>query len=170
MLIGYTPFKGATRDDTFENILHQKVQFPDFSSNPYYNKSSGLSGNGKSFIKKLLNKNEKKRLGAHAGASQVKSHPFFRSINFALLRHTKPPIIPVKTHPIRAVHFNHVKESTSFDLAQDSNIPPTPPLSDDEEDGYDPFQYFNSGKWHSFAIFWVLTCFFVFFFVIMIYQ
>jgi serine/threonine protein kinase len=143
MLIGYTPFKGETRDGTFENILNQKVQFPDFSSNPYY-RGPGLSSHSKSFIRKLLNKNEKKRLGAHAGASQVKSHPFFKGINFALLRHTKPPIIPVKTHPIRAVHFNHVKESTSFDLSQDS-IPPTPPLSDDE-DGYNPFQYFNSGK------------------------
>lgn len=118
-------------------ILSSSVEFPDYSSNPYY-QGSGLSGPCKSFIRKLLCKNETKRLGARAGASEVKSHSFFKTINFALLRNMKPPIIPSKAQPIRAVHFNRLKESVSFDLNRhDLHTPP------DEED---PFLSFHSGK------------------------
>ncbi|CAO3608235.1 unnamed protein product [Mucor fragilis] len=159
MICGYTPFKGPTRDDTFELILSQSVEFPDYSSNPYY-RGPGLSSHCKSFIRKLLTKNEKKRLGARAGASEVKSHSFFKSINFALLRNMKPPIIPNKDNPIRCIHFNRLKESASFDLnaddqPQDSSTPPlslqqeqdptTPPATDDDDD---PFVSFNSVTIH----------------------
>ncbi|KAG2193067.1 hypothetical protein INT46_003593, partial [Mucor plumbeus] len=146
MICGYTPFKGPTRDDTFELILNQTVEFPDYSSNPYY-RGPGLSSYCKSFIRKLLCKNEKKRLGARAGASEVKSHSFFKSINFALLRNMKPPIIPNKDNPIRAIHFNRLKESVSFDLHADNSnqdiTPTTPPVTDDDDD---PFVSFNSGR------------------------
>jgi hypothetical protein len=94
-----------------------------------------------------LCKNEKKRLGARAGASEVKSHSFFKSINFALLRNMKPPIIPNKDNPIRAIHFNRLKESVSFDLHADNSnqdiTPTTPPVTDDDDD---PFVSFNSGR------------------------
>jgi hypothetical protein len=89
-----------------------------------------------------LTKNENKRLGARAGASEVKSHSFFKSINFALLRNMKPPIVPNKDKPIRAIHFNRIKESVSFDLHNQQEPPNTPPATDDE----DPFVSFNSGK------------------------
>jgi protein-serine/threonine kinase len=149
---GYTPFKGPTRDDTFELILSSPVEFPDYSNNPYY-KGNGLSGPCKSFIRKLLCKNEEKRLGARAGASEVKSHSFFKSINFALLRNMKPPIIPSKAKPIRAVHFNRLKESTSFDLHRDDNMTTTPPPTDDDDDQEDPFLSFNSGIFFFFFFF-----------------
>ncbi|KAI8638431.1 kinase-like domain-containing protein [Parasitella parasitica] len=150
MICGYTPFKGPTRDDTFELILNQSIEFPDYSNNPYY-RGPGLSSNCKSFIKQLLCKSERKRLGARAGASEVKSHSFFKSINFALLRNMKPPIIPNKDNPIRAIHFNRLKESVSFDLLADNNnnkqeiAPNTPPVTDEDDD---PFVSFNSVTIH----------------------
>ncbi|CEI91638.1 Putative AGC/RSK/RSK-UNCLASSIFIED protein kinase [Rhizopus microsporus] len=131
MICGYTPFKGRTRDETFNLILNQPVEFPD---NAYF---QTLSSHCKSFIRKLLNKNEKKRLGSRAGASEVKSHPFFNTINFALLRNMKPPIIPSKAQPIRAVHFNRIKESVSFELE-------TTPLDILSDDNDDPFKSFSS--------------------------
>ncbi|CEG69388.1 Putative Serine/threonine-protein kinase domain protein [Rhizopus microsporus] len=131
MICGYTPFKGRTRDETFNLILNQPVEFPD---NAYF---QTLSNHCKSFIRKLLNKNEKKRLGSRAGASEVKSHPFFNTINFALLRNMKPPIIPSKAQPIRAVHFNRIKESVSFELE-------TTPLDTLSDDNDDPFKSFSS--------------------------
>ncbi|ORE16829.1 Pkinase-domain-containing protein [Rhizopus microsporus] len=133
MICGYTPFKGRTRDETFNLILNQPVEFPD---NAYF---QTLSSHCKSFIRKLLNKNEKKRLGSRAGASEVKSHPFFNTINFALLRNMKPPIIPSKAQPIRAVHFNRIKESVSFELE-------TTPLDTLSDDNDDPFKSFSSGN------------------------
>ncbi|KAI8081845.1 kinase-like domain-containing protein, partial [Gilbertella persicaria] len=147
MVCGYTPFKGPTRDDTFELILTSPVEFPDYANNPYF-RGPGISGDCKSFIKKLLIKNENKRLGAHAGASEVKAHSFFKSINFALLRNIKPPIKPNKDKPIRAVHFNRMKESASFDLHADDGLSTPPITDDDDEDEEDPFESFHSVTIH----------------------
>lgn len=128
-------------------ILSSSVEFPSDYTNPYF-RGTGLSSTCKSFIRKLLCKNESKRLGAKAGASEVKSHSFFKSINFALLRNMKPPIIPSKSHPIRAVHFNRLKESVSFDLNHDVGLTTTPPEVVVENDDQDPFLSFNSGKFN----------------------
>src|ERR1700709_1409451 len=70
----------------------------------------------KSLIRKLLIKDELRRLGSRAGASDVKGHPFFRSTSWALLRHSKPPIIPNQGRGIDTVNFRNVKESQSVDL------------------------------------------------------
>ncbi|KAG1448958.1 hypothetical protein G6F46_009318 [Rhizopus delemar] len=129
MLCGYTPFKGKTRKDTFELILNEPIEFQ-----PYFPQT--LTNHAKRLIRQLLNKDPNKRLGSQVGASEVKSHPFFTTINFALLRHMKPPIIPSKAQPIRAVHFNRLKESVSFEL-KDSN----PTIHHDQAD---PFASFSS--------------------------
>ena len=70
----------------------------------------------KSLIRKLLIKDELRRLGSRAGASDVKAHPFFRSTSWALLRHSKPPIVPNQGRGIDTVNFRNVKESQSVDL------------------------------------------------------
>jgi protein-serine/threonine kinase len=62
-------------------------------------------------IRKLLNKDEMRRLGSRAGASDVKSHPFFKPITWALLRHMKPPMIPHQGRAIDTVNFRNVRES-----------------------------------------------------------
>ncbi|KAI9321560.1 kinase-like domain-containing protein [Dichotomocladium elegans] len=147
MLYGSTPFKGSTRDETFDLILQKMLEFPDYSNNSYY---SGPSSTARSLMKKLLHKDETKRLGSKSGASEVKSHAFFRSINFALLRNMKPPISPGRSKAIDAVHFKHVRESTSFDLEQSLAAPPSPPVTDDDED---PFADFGSGKYEKNGIF-----------------
>lgn len=86
MLYGSTPFKGSNRHATFSNVLRNEVAFPDHAT---------TTTSCKSVVKKLLCKDEHKRLGSHSGASEVKLHRWFSSINFALLRHSKPPIIPI---------------------------------------------------------------------------
>lgn len=48
-------------------------------------------------IRQLLERDPAKRLGAHAGAEEIKSHPFYAEINWALLRNTRPPYIPRRT-------------------------------------------------------------------------
>lgn len=86
MIYGITPFKGASRNQTFSNILKLDVQFPDYTN---------LSSSGKSLIRKLLVKDESKRLGSTTGASEIKQHPFFKSVQWALLRNQQPPMVPV---------------------------------------------------------------------------
>jgi len=41
---------------------------------------------------RLLDKNEKTRLGSKSGASEVKQHKWFCKLNWGLLRHTTPPV------------------------------------------------------------------------------
>ena len=45
-------------------------------------------------ITQLLERDAKKRLGSIAGAEDIKQHPFFKDINWALLRNTVPPYVP----------------------------------------------------------------------------
>ncbi|EIE84983.1 hypothetical protein RO3G_09693 [Rhizopus delemar RA 99-880] len=70
---------------------HTKVSFP---PSKLQKEPQAVSNQCKSLIRQLLIKREAKRLGSKAGASEVKSHPFFKSIKFALLRHMTPPIVP----------------------------------------------------------------------------
>ncbi|KAK7272107.1 hypothetical protein RJT34_28508 [Clitoria ternatea] len=82
MLYGYTPFRGKTRQKTFANILHKDLKFP---------KSKPVSLHAKQLIYWLLQRDPKGRLGSHEGANEIKRHPFFRGINWALVRCMKPP-------------------------------------------------------------------------------
>ncbi|KAI8582465.1 hypothetical protein K450DRAFT_227288 [Umbelopsis ramanniana AG] len=117
MLYGTTPFKGSNRNETFSRILRLDVAFPDPAKLP---SAKAPSANCKVIIRKLLHKDEHKRLGSRAGAADVKAHPFFNTINWALLRHQDPPIIPTPSSDADAVNFRRMRESSSFDLQKDS--------------------------------------------------
>ncbi|KAF8010661.1 hypothetical protein BT93_J1345 [Corymbia citriodora subsp. variegata] len=82
MLYGHTPFRGKTRQKTFTNILHKDIKFPG---------SKPVSLHTKQLIYRLLHRDPKDRLGSHEGADEIKRHPFFRSVNWALVRCMEPP-------------------------------------------------------------------------------
>ncbi|KAK7324968.1 hypothetical protein VNO77_28962 [Canavalia gladiata] len=82
MLYGYTPFRGKTRQKTFANILHKDLKF---------SKSKPVSLHAKQLIYWLLHRDPKARLGSREGANEIKRHPFFRGVNWALVRSMKPP-------------------------------------------------------------------------------
>ncbi|KAI2474772.1 serine/threonine-protein kinase nrc-2 [Pyrenophora tritici-repentis] len=110
MLYGTTPFKGKNRNATFANILRDEVPFPEGSGAPQ------VSNLCKGIIRKLLIKDETRRLGSRAGASDIKTAPFFKTTQWALLRHMKPPIIPHQGQGIETPNFRNVKESQSVDI------------------------------------------------------
>ncbi|KAG0307699.1 serine/threonine protein kinase, AGC [Dissophora globulifera] len=113
MLFGVTPFKGRDRTATFNSILHTDVQFPEPSDAHATQQVTVLC---KSLIRKLLIKDDQLRLGSVAGASDVKQHPFFKSTNWALLRHLTPPIVPQQSFGTDAVNFRQMHESMSLDM------------------------------------------------------
>ncbi|KAL4189474.1 hypothetical protein AMTRI_Chr08g165560 [Amborella trichopoda] len=82
MLYGYTPFRGKIRQKTFANILHKDLKFP--SSTP-------VSLHARQLMYRLLHRDPKNRLGSSEGANELKQHPFFRGINWALVRCMSPP-------------------------------------------------------------------------------
>ncbi|RKF59934.1 Serine/threonine-protein kinase nrc-2 [Erysiphe neolycopersici] len=150
MLYGTTPFKGKNRNATFANIMKDEVPFPDHSA------STQISNLCKSLIRKLLIKDENRRLGARAGASDVKAHPFFRTTQWALIRHMTPPMIPNQGRGIDTVNFRNVKDSESIDISRSE----TAQLSQgaisesklmphkNKKDTVDPFEDFNSVTLH----------------------
>nr|GMD67153.1 putative LOV domain-containing protein [Ipomoea batatas] len=77
MLYGYTPFRGKTRQKTFANVLHKDLKFPG---------SIQVSLHAKQFMYRLLHRDPKNRLGSREGANEIKQHPFFKGVNWALVR------------------------------------------------------------------------------------
>jgi protein-serine/threonine kinase len=108
----------------------------------------------KSVIRKLLIKDEVKRLGSRAGASDVKSHAFFKPITWALLRHMKPPMIPHQGRAIDTVNFRTVKDSGSVDIGGNSpasklkGVPLDSGMATPGGEIADPFLEFNSVTLH----------------------
>ena len=65
----------------------------------FFNKEMGvanvwicISRAGKDCVNRLLDKNERTRLGTKSGASEVKQHRWFAKVNWGLLRNTRPPV------------------------------------------------------------------------------
>ncbi|EJT51219.1 serine/threonine-protein kinase nrc-2 [Trichosporon asahii var. asahii CBS 2479] len=114
MIFATTPFKGPNRNATFSNVLKTDVTFPD---------DKHVSNNCKSLIKKLLIKDEHKRLGSSAGASEVKQSKWFTNISWGLLRHMTPPIIPAESNGIDTVNFRTIRDSKSIDFTSGALMP-----------------------------------------------
>ncbi|KAI3623501.1 NRC2 [Malassezia furfur] len=107
MIFATTPFKGNTRNATFANVLRKEVTFRE---------GTPISSHGKALIRKLLVKDEHKRLGSQLGAGEVKQHRWFANLSWGLLRNMTPPILPTEVdvqqmvrdaaeHPVRTLDW-----------------------------------------------------------------
>lgn len=85
LLFGKTPFKGAGNRATLFNVVGEPLKFPDVPS---------VSFAARDLIRGLLVKEPQQRLAYRRGATEVKQHPFFNSVNWALIRCTSPPDVP----------------------------------------------------------------------------
>lgn len=109
MLYGYTPFRGKTRQKTFANILHKDLKFP--SSTP-------ASLHAKQLMYRLLHRDPKNRLGSREGANEVKKHPFFKGVNWALVRCMNPPKLDAPIFTTDAEKEDKVVDPEMQDLQQ----------------------------------------------------
>ncbi|KAB1221290.1 Serine/threonine-protein kinase KIPK [Morella rubra] len=85
LLYGKTPFKGCNNEETLANVVLQSLKFPD---------SPLVSCQARDLIRGLLVKEPENRLGSVKGAAEIKQHPFFDGLNWALIRCTIPPELP----------------------------------------------------------------------------
>ncbi|XP_022899483.1 serine/threonine-protein kinase D6PKL1-like [Olea europaea var. sylvestris] len=85
LLYGKTPFKGAGNEETLANVVFQNLKFPD---------GPIVSFQARDLIRGLLMKEPENRLGTETGAAEIKQHPFFQGLNWALIRCAIPPQIP----------------------------------------------------------------------------
>ncbi len=99
MLCGLPPFYVENLDKMYELIKTSSVKFP---------KRINLSEDAKDVIRKLLEKNPKKRLGSQKGIEEIKNHPFFASIDFDMVVHKqiKAPFIPELTNDTDVQYFD----------------------------------------------------------------
>ncbi|EAZ24043.1 hypothetical protein OsJ_07772 [Oryza sativa Japonica Group] len=85
LLYGKTPFKGSGNRATLFNVVGQQLRFPESPSTSYA---------GRDLIRGLLVKEPQQRLGVKRGAAEIKQHPFFEGVNWALIRCSTPPEVP----------------------------------------------------------------------------
>ncbi|KAL5574852.1 hypothetical protein UlMin_016551 [Ulmus minor] len=85
LLFGKTPFKGSGNRQTLFNVVGQPLRFPE---------SPVVSFAARDLIRGLLVKEPQHRLAYKRGATEVKQHPFFEGVNWALIRCATPPEIP----------------------------------------------------------------------------
>ncbi|KAL2335822.1 hypothetical protein Fmac_010268 [Flemingia macrophylla] len=85
LLYGKTPFKGQSNEDTLANIVSQSLKFPG---------APIVSFHARDLIRGLLLKDPENRLGSVKGAAEIKQHPFFEGLNWALIRCAAPPELP----------------------------------------------------------------------------
>ncbi|KAH7282395.1 hypothetical protein KP509_35G028800 [Ceratopteris richardii] len=85
LLHGRTPFKGSGNRATLFNVVAQPLRFPEAPTVSYA---------ARDLITGLLVKEPQQRLGFKRGATEIKQHPFFEGVNWALIRSMTPPEIP----------------------------------------------------------------------------
>ncbi|KAI1328307.1 serine/threonine-protein kinase sck1 [Xylariaceae sp. FL0255] len=86
MCCGWSPFYAEDTQQMYKNIAFGKVRFP----------RDTLSQEGRNFVKGLLNRNPKHRLGAVDDAEELKRHPFFADVdwNSLMKKVITPPFKP----------------------------------------------------------------------------
>ncbi|KAL3851119.1 hypothetical protein ACJIZ3_013001 [Penstemon smallii] len=85
LLFGKTPFKGSGNRATLFNVVGQPLRFPE---------SPVVSFAARDLIRGLLVKEPQNRLAYKRGATEIKQHPFFEGVNWALIRCASPPDVP----------------------------------------------------------------------------
>ena len=110
MLCGLPPFYTDNLDKMYDSIKNNPVKFP---------KKINLGEDTKDIIKKLLEKNPKKRLGYENGIEDIKSHPFFSSIDFTLVEQKKlpAPFIPQLNNETDVKYFDEEFTNEEIDMS-----------------------------------------------------
>lgn len=83
-LVGVPPFYEANLQDTFQNILERRLEWP-----------SDMSPTARDLIDRLLVVDAGSRLGSH-GAAEVKQHPFFADIDWVHLGQAPAACMPTE--------------------------------------------------------------------------
>ena len=83
MLFGIPPYYDHDRETLFQNILNKELEFS----------HDNISEDARSLLKGLLNKNPNERLGTTSGAEELKTHPWFKSIDWSqvMKKELNPP-------------------------------------------------------------------------------
>jgi protein-serine/threonine kinase len=98
MCCGWSPFYAEDTQQMYKNIAFGKVRFP----------KDALSLDGRNFVKGLLNRNPKHRLGAKRDAEELKEHVFFADTNWDDMMNKRviPPFKPKLKNVLDTSNFD----------------------------------------------------------------
>ncbi|XP_057765108.1 serine/threonine-protein kinase D6PKL1 [Salvia miltiorrhiza] len=117
LLFGKTPFKGSGNRATLFNVVGQPLRFPE---------SPVVSFAARDLIRGLLVKEPQHRLAYKRGATEIKQHPFFEGVNWALIRCATPPEIPKPVDyerlPVPAAPANEKTAAPAVDQKSDKYL------------------------------------------------
>ncbi|XP_061350187.1 serine/threonine-protein kinase AGC1-7-like [Gastrolobium bilobum] len=132
LLHGTTPFKGAGYKATLFNVVGQPLRFPE---------TPQVSAVARDLIKGLLVKEPQKRIAYKRGATEIKQHPFFEGVNWALVRSATPPHIPdlIDFSKYASKNTAPPPDKKMADIANDKNSNSN---SNNNTDSYIEFEYF----------------------------
>jgi serine/threonine protein kinase len=68
LVYGFTPFRGSHREQTFENVLHKELVFP---------QEPQVSPACQDLMRRLIVREPARRLGNKAGAEELKAHAWY---------------------------------------------------------------------------------------------
>ncbi|KAL7990568.1 hypothetical protein Chor_013998 [Crotalus horridus] len=116
MIAGQSPFRGRKEKVKREEVDRRVLEVDEVYSHKF-------SEEAKSICKMLLTKDMKLRLGCPDDAAEVKSHPFFKSMNFKRLQAgmLEPPFVPDP----RAVYCKDVLDIEQFSTVKGVNLDQT---------------------------------------------
>ncbi|KAI5964826.1 CBK1 [Candida pseudojiufengensis] len=110
-LVGWPPFCAESPHETYRKIINwqETLQIPD---------DVHLSPEAEDLIKKLLTSSDQ-RLGRYGGAEEIKTHPFFRGVDWDTIRKVDAPFIP---------KLRSITDTRFFPTDELENIPDNPVL------------------------------------------
>ncbi|KAJ5908958.1 hypothetical protein N7495_001640 [Penicillium taxi] len=147
MCCGWSPFYAEDTQQMYKNIAFGKVRFP----------RDALSTEGRNFVKGLLNRNPKHRLGANGDAKELMAHPFFNDIDWNALSHKQviPPFKPKLASEMDTSNFdpeftNALENNNSLNLRAaalaNGLMPGTTPLSPGMQANFKGFTFVNESS------------------------
>ncbi|KAK5097983.1 Serine/threonine-protein kinase [Lithohypha guttulata] len=142
MCCGWSPFYAEDTQQMYKNIAFGKVRFP----------RDALSTEGRNFVKGLLNRNPKHRLGANRDADELIEHPFFADVDWTALgkKNLVPPFKPKLTSLADTSHFdpeftNALNTSQSLNARAQAlagqGVPASTPLSPTMQNAFKGFTF-----------------------------
>jgi len=142
MCCGWSPFYADNTQQMYKNIAFGKVRFP----------KEVLSAEGRSFVKGLLNRNPKHRLGSQNDARELKAHPFFQDIDWESLQNKKmpPPFKPHLSSETDTSNFDPEFTNTSASLINKQFHLASTPLSPGVQANFKGFTFVDESTMDDF--------------------
>ncbi|ODH53486.1 AGC/AKT protein kinase [Paracoccidioides brasiliensis] len=147
MCCGWSPFYADDTQQMYKNIAFGKVRFP----------RDALSSEGRNFVKGLLNRNPRHRLGASDDARELMAHPFFHDVDWEALgkKNVAPPFKPKLKSEMDTSYFDP-EFTTALDHATSLNaraaalaagaMPASTPISPGMQANFRGFTFVNESS------------------------